>query len=217
MREIRTRFAVPGTDLHPWTGAYDAGYLASLEVYRMEILADETATIVARFTGDPEQVRSYLVDIEGVIDTAMAAADGELFYAHFEPDRVVRRLMAARRETALAMQMPLRLNEDGSVTGTFYGDEATFDEAMDLIPATVEVEIEHIRDVTGADRSVFDRLTDRQREVLDVAVAAGYYDDPRGATHADLAEQLDVSPTTVSEHLRRIERRVFAAYDEGGA
>ncbi|MFC7194158.1 helix-turn-helix domain-containing protein [Halosimplex aquaticum] len=64
-------------------------------------------------------------------------------------------------------------------------------------------------------RQLFDRLTARQREVLETAVRAGYYDDPRRATHADLAAELDVSPATVGEHLRKIESRVFSGFVAG--
>jgi len=44
---------------------------------------------------------------------------------------------------------------------------------------------------------------------LDVALDCGYYEVPRQATHRDIAEQLGVSPPTVSEHLQKIEARMF--------
>lgn len=215
MREIRARFAVPGTDLHPWAGAGDGVTICPVEVYRMKVLADDTATIIAEFTGDPEHIRADLIESEKIVDATVTAANEGIIHYHFEPRPVVRRMIRARRTTALAMQMPLELNEDGSATGTFYGDEATFEETIGHLPEVVEVEIEHLRDVSARERSIFDRLTERQREVLDKAVSAGYYEDPRGATHAELAAELDVSPTTVSEHLRRIERRIFRAYRGG--
>jgi len=62
------------------------------------------------------------------------------------------------------------------------------------------------------DRHALSRLlTERQREVLDAAVETGYYRDPRGATHEEVAAALDIAPTTVGEHLRKIEQRVFTA------
>jgi predicted DNA binding protein len=63
-------------------------------------------------------------------------------------------------------------------------------------------------------RQLFGRLTGRQREVLTAAVRAGYYDAPRRATQADVAERLDVSPATVGEHLR-IDSRVFSGFIAG--
>jgi len=56
-----------------------------------------------------------------------------------------------------------------------------------------------------------DSLTDRQREVLETAHEAGYYNWPRGATAADLAELLDVSEPTLHKHLRAAEQKLVTA------
>lgn len=50
-------------------------------------------------------------------------------------------------------------------------------------------------------------LTERQRAVLDAAVDLGYYDTPRRATIEDLAADLGLASSTVSEHLRKLEAR----------
>lgn len=59
--------------------------------------------------------------------------------------------------------------------------------------------------------SPFESLTDRQREVLQVAFERGYYDVPRRASTAELAAELDLDDSTVSEHLQRAERNIVAA------
>lgn len=215
MREIRARFADPDGTLHDWGGAYGMGEVCPLDVYRVEVLADRTVTAVVRFEGDPDAVRERLEADETVVDASVTDRPDGLFYVRFEPRTAVRRMIDARRETPLAMRMPMQLDADGSATATFYGDPEDFTDALAMLPDDVAVDVEYIRDARPVEQSVFAALTARQREVLDVAVEAGYYDDPRGATHADLADALDVSPTTVSEHLRRIERRVFAAYRTG--
>jgi predicted DNA binding protein len=46
-------------------------------------------------------------------------------------------------------------------------------------------------------------LTDRQFEALSLAVAAGYFDVPRGATLVDVADGMGVEKSTAGEHLRR--------------
>jgi predicted DNA binding protein len=45
--------------------------------------------------------------------------------------------------------------------------------------------------------------------VLEVAVAEGYYHNPREATHEDIANVVGIAPTTVGDHLREIEMNVF--------
>lgn len=54
-------------------------------------------------------------------------------------------------------------------------------------------------------------LTERQRDVLQVAFENGYYDVPRGATTKELAREFGVDGSTVSEHLQRAERNLISS------
>jgi PAS domain S-box-containing protein len=54
-----------------------------------------------------------------------------------------------------------------------------------------------------------ERLTDRQREVLQTAYRSGFFEWPRGSTAQEIADSLDVSQPTVSRHLRAAERALF--------
>lgn len=54
-------------------------------------------------------------------------------------------------------------------------------------------------------------LTDRQREVLRVAYETGFFEWPRAQTGEEVAERLDISQSTFTEHLRSGERKVFEA------
>lgn len=60
-------------------------------------------------------------------------------------------------------------------------------------------------------QSPLDSLTDRQQEVLEVAFETGYYDVPRQASTIDLAAELGLDDSTVSEHLQRAEQNLLAA------
>lgn len=46
-------------------------------------------------------------------------------------------------------------------------------------------------------------LTDRQREVIAVAVELGYFSVPREATLSDVADEVGIGKSTAGEHLRR--------------
>lgn len=52
------------------------------------------------------------------------------------------------------------------------------------------------------------RLTDRQREVARTATEMGYFESD-GASTADIADELDITPSTLSSHLRTITAKVF--------
>lgn len=74
--------------------------------------------------------------------------------------------------------------------------------------ATVSVERIHTGGA-GSDGAASETgLTDKQREALALAIESGYYERPRGATLDDLAAELDVSRSAVSQRLTAIERKL---------
>lgn len=58
-----------------------------------------------------------------------------------------------------------------------------------------------------ADRT--DRLTPRQREAFELACERNYYAWPREISTRELADELDVSKTTLLEHLRKAEAKLL--------
>jgi predicted DNA binding protein len=62
------------------------------------------------------------------------------------------------------------------------------------------------REPTVLDR---DALTDRQREVLETAYEMGYFRKPRAARAGDVAQELDISTTTFTEHLAAAQRKLL--------
>ena len=53
-------------------------------------------------------------------------------------------------------------------------------------------------------------LTDRQHEILTIAVEQGHYEVPRRATINDIADEMGLSQATVGEHLQKIEARILS-------
>jgi len=54
-----------------------------------------------------------------------------------------------------------------------------------------------------------DGLTDRQDEALRIAYERGYFDIPRQASLEDVAEELKITPSSVSERLRRAQTQLI--------
>ena len=60
-----------------------------------------------------------------------------------------------------------------------------------------------------------DRITDRQREVLQTAYFSGFFDTPRKSTGEEIGNALGVSQPTVNHHLRACQRELLGMlYDE---
>lgn len=55
------------------------------------------------------------------------------------------------------------------------------------------------------------RLTERQREVLETAHRMGYFDHPKGANGGEVADALDITTSTFSEHLAAAQSKLMDA------
>ena len=55
-------------------------------------------------------------------------------------------------------------------------------------------------------------LTDRQEEIVRLAFEKGYYDYPKKIRIKDLAEMLNIAPSTLAEILQRGERKIMMDY-----
>ena len=62
---------------------------------------------------------------------------------------------------------------------------------------------------TGEEARRMDHLSESQREVFELARERGYYDWPRGISTRELAAEMDVSKTTLLEHLRKAESKLL--------
>jgi DNA-binding CsgD family transcriptional regulator len=62
---------------------------------------------------------------------------------------------------------------------------------------------------SSTDHTPLSRLTERQRQVLQLAYEMGYYEVPRTASSADIATRVSLDPSTVAEHLQRAERNLL--------
>jgi predicted DNA binding protein len=85
------------------------------------------------------------------------------------------------------------------------GSEGSLKELVGrLVARGCEVEIRSVRRP-----NVQRPLTDRQDEILRMALQAGYYDQPKRATIKDLAKRAGIAPSTFQEILQRAERKVM--------
>jgi predicted DNA binding protein len=65
-------------------------------------------------------------------------------------------------------------------------------------------------------QSLLESLTDRQREVLQTAYHAGFFEWPRASTGEEVAAMLGVTQPTVNRHIRLAQQRLFAHLFEEG-
>jgi predicted DNA binding protein len=66
---------------------------------------------------------------------------------------------------------------------------------------------------TGTTDDGMARLSERQREVFRLAKRRGYYEWPRKTSASDLADEMELSKTTLLEHLRKAEAKLLGSSD----
>lgn len=76
--------------------------------------------------------------------------------------------------------------------------------------ADIDVALQGLREYRSR-ADPLESLTERQREVLEVAYGSGYYDVPRDTSTTEVAAELGVDGSTVAEHLQRAERNLISA------
>lgn len=119
----------------------------------------------------------------------------------------------ARARTGLVVRKPIVYRE-GTMSFRIVGDPEPLQTALDDSPPGVRVQIDEIESVPD-ESAPESKLSKRQREALECAREAGYYDHPRRATHADVADELGCTPQTAGEHLRKAEAKLVDATLDG--
>jgi DNA-binding CsgD family transcriptional regulator len=183
-------------------------------ILHLDLLRDGSAMAIYLLSGDPDALAAVLADAPEVRSFHPFNTDGEQFHVHlhFEPDDPLLSLLELGERYLMVTEPPVEFVNDGQSTRiTIGGVQEQVQGAADDFPDGVEVTVEQIGEYDPSRNSLLGALTERQREVLAVAIGQGYYDIPRRATHEDLAENLDCSAGTVGEHLRKIEARVLSS------
>jgi predicted DNA binding protein len=182
-------------------------------IHHVELVGDGTVLMLAEGSGDRARYEEIMSASPYVLDFLVSGGERWVSSSHFDPRSTVRDLLRRYRESDVVMEMPIDINDDGSLTVTYLGSESDF---RDLFYETTEelplgVEVVETGDYDPETAAVTRGLTTRQQEVLEAAVDVGYYRVPRQGTHEDVADALDIAPTTVGDHLRKIEARVFGS------
>jgi len=164
----------------------------------VELVADDADAVV-------DEIRRY----DDVHTVEVFHADGERALVQIEADAPV--LLRVLDRTGVPVEMPFEISGgevDWAVTTT-RDRLSTLAEELDR--SEVGYMVEHVRNETSFE----DVLTERQQEVLESAIDAGYYDSPRQITQEALAESLGMAKSTCSETLHRAEERVVKRFTDG--
>lgn len=192
-----------------WIGALSRAYPeSSFEI--LTVFPQETGGVaLAEITADNVgEVVLELDDHEEVVTTDVLQRTDDTALVQFETSEPV--LLLPVRNAGTPLDLPFTV-VDGRVTweitaprsrlSTLADQLREFGISFDVVSIHQEMETEQL-------------LTPKQRQLIDAAVAQGYYDTPRDCTLTELADALDIAKSTCSETLHRAEEKVVKQFVE---
>jgi predicted DNA binding protein len=211
MRYVTVVVETNGGPIHPTERPVVADdSLTRVAFHRVELLEDGTGIVLVELRGDKDRYREILDDDDRIYDYTVSGGDTWYSYVHFEPNLGLKEFLATQRESEVILEMPVEIVGDYEYRVTFVGRETQFRAELDAMPDHVDYRVLRTGTYHPDVGQLLGELTDRQREILEVAFEAGYYEDPRQTTHEAIADRVGCTSATVGEHLRKVEARVFA-------
>lgn len=207
MKYVRARIELPGLET-PLTDLAAADGIAGVYLLAGGVSETATPTYTLAIDGPSEEIRDRLADDEAVLEWEISSAEAGTVYAYvqFRAPPAIGRFREQFTRGSLVVLLPGTFYADG-VEITVVGTQSDVATAFETLPSGFGASIREI----GTFQGWFRRgrtLTDRQREVLEVAHELGYYDRPSRASQEAIAAELGCSASTVGEHLRKAEKRL---------
>lgn len=208
MPTVRLSLSVPSDT---WVGAVSRAYPDANFRVLTAMVSDATGYAVLEIgAASPLALLADIEDRPGVDRVDLLSASPDRTVLHIETGETS--LLEPLTTAGIPLETPIRI-EDGTVVWTFRTPDdrlSTLDSS--LRAAGLEFEVESVRTDSPPEDPGSPDLTDRQAEVLATAFEAGYFEIPRGATVAEVADASGVSKSTASDVLRRAIRNLATWY-----
>jgi hypothetical protein len=215
MKHVRVTLDANGdeSEIHPM---YDllanASYIETATLIDWNFSREEFA--VLQYTeGDIDRFRAAVEEAPIVIDYELTRIGERACYAYIrdETTEPQRELFGLIERSAITVVSPVEYSQSGAASFSVFGPPAEIQVAIDQIPDPIEVTVEQIGSMATAPGLLETELSDRQREAVEAALDAGYYEIPREASQDEVAERIGCAPSTAAEHLRKAETKLIKA------
>lgn len=213
MREIVLQLQAPET----WVSEVTSHHPSRVRILDCKPSEKDGIRQLVEVTADPEELETVVKDVR------KSPLVKEAYIVESKRGRMVGSLLTKSVFCGMVMSsnafcrtclFQSRAKPDGTVEWTiaFTGREALTELLDRLKEEKVDVKILRLTSVADVDS-----LTSRQRNIVEIALEEGYFDYPRRITLRKLANKVGVSASTVSEVLRRAEKKILSTYSRPGA
>lgn len=212
MRHYEIRFSPGPESFHPFTRILERERdVRQVAIHQMRLVNDDLGLMLYELAGDQARIEELVEELLGDLGYQLNRIEDRVFvFSPFLPNDTVGELLRIPRDFEIFLDPPMHFTRTGDLVVRYVGTEASFHRAMAIVPDDVSVRLQKKREYQPGGESFAANLTDKQREIFDVAVELGYYNAPRRATHEDIGEAVGLASGTVGEHLRKIEAKLVA-------
>jgi PAS domain S-box-containing protein len=167
---------------------------------------------------DVERVLETARDATDIVDAQVVTERKDGFVLQTETNRSLNQLALRVGATLRAARFA-----DGEAEITLEAPQSVdvrdiveaFDESFGEVTLVKKRERQRaVQTTTEFRERVMEKLTEKQRTALEAAYAAGYYNWPRDTTAEDLAQSMNVSSSTLHQHLRHAVQTLTSAFLE---
>ena len=196
-----------------YSAVADSSAIAQLRVIDWNLAAPDAGTLLYEIDGDPEVFRDGAHETEGIENIDISRTDGEaptyaLLSARPSSIPFFSTFMTLTARAGLVVRKPL-VYRDYRSSGFVVGEPAPLQRTIDETPPGVDVQVERIGNCPSEAEDAGYGLSERQRAAVETALDQGYYEQPRAATHEDVAEELDCAANTATTHLQKGEAKII--------
>lgn len=213
MRQIVLQLKAP----HNWVSEVTANHPSTVRI--LDCKPGESKDGIRQLveiTSDPDELKDIVRDVKEsplvkeayIVETKRGRMVGSLL-----TESVFCGMVMSSNAFCRTCLFRSKAKPDGTIEWTiaFSGREA-LTELMDRLKENrVDVKILQLTSVADVES-----LTSRQRSIVEVALEEGYFDYPRRISLRTLARKVGVSASTVSEVLRRAEKKILSTYSRPG-
>lgn len=220
MKHVRLRMSADGreSEVHPVYDLLANGACVERAAALQWNQTDETMGFLYYVVGDVDAFEAALCDIELVIDYELEPTGDHAFYAYLH-DRMTakgKQLFEPDSYRGIVVAPPMQFQPDGDVLVSVFGPAERIQTGVEVVPEPVEVEIDSVGGPIELPQVAESYLSERQYDALSTALDLGYYDVPREASQADVADALSCAPSTAAEHLRKGETKLVRSVLQQG-
>jgi hypothetical protein len=181
-------------------------------VHYINSVGDEAYAEFSQLRGDLDRARTIFAEQSQVRRFELHGETEGMAYLHYESAPLLDELMGLLSDHAVVVSWPIRFIKDAQgVNLTLLGTESILNDVLSSFPDAVTVELLRTGNYTPNVADPLMMLTDQQRETLNKANRMGYYETPRETNQQELAEELGISSSALSEQLQRIEATLVDA------